>query len=331
MQQIIFFYLTQLERGIKNLTYFGSNMTTHDTRSAERKTLDATIDIITNPTNSFAGGNWAAISSQTPTILDHSIAGGTLAATMITTAMDSWRGRKPNTPFYTLAGVNTALSATTAANASFALETESAPSSLGIAVTIDKDGLAAELGGNFTEAVTDIQNGDLNIDTFTSLFELSSDNQSAAALSIALAGWALGHYMTAREIQSGTKPPTTFQNGQIHYGYADATAVHIGSTQLNIPALACMSLGLTCALLDEKINASGIPDFIKDQVTPPRIYAASYLAGAIAMRDNPQMMLVASSVNSSKVFCGSIEESWKIKGKVVFRKDLIAIFGSSIT
>lgn len=123
-------------------------------------------------------------------------------------------------------------------------------------------------------------------------------NGGTLMLAISLAGWATGHLLIARQIQNDTKPKGVVDNANTYYGVSDITATHVSPPPggINIAAVILGGAGLARTFFEK-----ALPEAINKHITPPRLYAASYTAGAIGTALNTAGSTVTMNPNMEEM------------------------------
>jgi hypothetical protein len=104
------------------------------------------------------------------------------------------------------------------------------------------------------------------------------------------AGWAAAHFIMGYRERFG-REPAVLRNQPIHAGYADlAMTAADTATPVNPVALALVSAGLFRAFRDDKKEppeTTTLRAFLSKHITPNRLYASTFLYGALIALDKP--------------------------------------------
>ena len=103
-------------------------------------------------------------------------------------------------------------------------------------------------------------------------------------------GWAFAHFIMGYREKYG-RDPKHIGSQPIHAGYADIFMTAADTAKaINPTALGLVSAGLAKAFLDRKTTAGEEPtvrNFLLKHVTPNRLYASTFLIGAVQALSNP--------------------------------------------
>jgi hypothetical protein len=103
-------------------------------------------------------------------------------------------------------------------------------------------------------------------------------------------GWAFAHFIMGWREKYG-QDPKHIGSQPVHAGYADIFMTAADTEKaVNAPALALISAGLAKAFHDAKHPAGeggGVRGFLNRHVTPNRLYASTFVLGAVEAVGNP--------------------------------------------
>jgi hypothetical protein len=103
-------------------------------------------------------------------------------------------------------------------------------------------------------------------------------------------GWAFAHFIMGWREKYG-EDPKHIGSQPVHAGYADIFMTAADTAKaVNAPALALITAGLSKAFYDRRHPAGeggGAGEFLKRHVTPNRLYASTFVLGAVEAIGNP--------------------------------------------
>ena len=124
------------------------------------------------------------------------------------------------------------------------------------------------------------------------MFNVLGNNEARRYVFTALGrtGWAFAHFIMGYREKYG-RDPKHIGSQPIHAGYADIFMTAADTAKaINPTALGLVSAGLAKAFLDRKKTAGEEPtvrNFLLKHVTPNRLYASTFLIGAVQAVSNP--------------------------------------------
>lgn len=124
------------------------------------------------------------------------------------------------------------------------------------------------------------------------MFNVLGNNEARKYVFTALGrtGWAFAHYIMGYREKYG-HDPKHIGTQPVHAGYADIFMTASDTAKaINIPALGLISAGLAKAFADKNHPPGEAPtakNFLLKHVTPNRLYASTFLLGALEAVSNP--------------------------------------------
>ena len=146
-------------------------------------------------------------------------------------------------------------------------------------------------GVHAASAVSTLVNGADHIGV-REMFNVLGSNDARRYVFTALGrtGWAFAHFIMGWREKYG-EDPKHIGSQPVHAGYADIFMTAADTEKaLNAPALTLISAGLAKAFHDAKHPAGeggGVRGFLARHVTPNRLYASTFVLGAVQALSNP--------------------------------------------